>query len=111
MRSYNSISFDATGLTLQGEANGARIWHTEAGDGLGLFYFDKSPDIGADINTLDALRHFYRNSVVPAGLGLIEVETLQIDGCLTVRTIFKSPQQPRGMTYIGSLTLPFRDFS
>jgi hypothetical protein len=27
-----------------------------------------------------------------------------------VRTIVKVRQQPHGMTYIGSLTLPFRDF-
>jgi len=42
---------------------------------------------------------------------MIEVDTPQVDGCLTVRTIFKSGQQPHGMTYIGSITLPFRDVS
>lgn len=31
--------------------------------------------------------------------------------CPAVRMIFKAPQQPTGMTYVGSITLPFRDFS
>jgi hypothetical protein len=42
---------------------------------------------------------------------MIEVETPQIDGCLAVRSIFKLRQQLTGMTYIGSITLPFGNFS
>ena len=111
MRAYQSISFDDTGFAPQGERNGARVWFTDAGDGIGLFYFDQPPDIGADINSIVGVRKFYRNSAAALGLGLIEAETPQIDGCVSVRAIFKSPQRPTGMTYVGSLTLPFRDFS
>lgn len=111
MPSLDSVTFDDTGLQAQGEQNGVRIWHTPAGDGVGLYFFNLPPNIEADISDLDAVRAFYRDSVTAAGLGLIEVETFQTDGCAAVRTIFKAPQQSSGMTYIGSLTLPFRDFS
>ena len=46
-----------------------------------------------------------------AGLGVIEIDTGQIDGCTAIRTILKAPQQPHGMTCVGAITLPFRDFS
>ena len=111
MRSFDSIFFDATGFTFQGDTDGPRVWHTEAGDGLGLFHFEKPPNIEADLNALNDVRRFYRKSILSAGLGLIEVETPEIDGCLAARTIAKTPQKPHGMTYIGSITLPFRDFS
>ena len=32
-------------------------------------------------------------------------------GCPAVCTISSMPQQPSGWTYVGSLTVPFRDFS
>jgi hypothetical protein len=36
---------------------------------------------------------------------------VEAGGCTAVRTIFSVSQQPSGRTYIGSLTVPFRDFS
>jgi hypothetical protein len=45
------------------------------------------------------------------GLGVIEIDTLEINECLVIRTIFKAPQEPSGMSYWGSIMLPFRDFS
>lgn len=42
---------------------------------------------------------------------MIEASVTVIDGCRAIRQCIKSPQQPTGMTYLGSLTLPFRDFS
>ena len=111
MRPYDSVSFDDTGWNPQGEMDGARVWWNSVGDGIGLYYFAMPPDIKADLGSINDVRKFYRNSSATRGLGIIEVETPQVDGCLAVRTVFKSPQQPTGMTYIGSITLPFRDFS
>ena len=111
MRPYDDISFDDTGWDLQGEIEGARVWWNSAGDGIGVYYFAIPPDIKADLQSIDGVRKFYRDSIAPDGLGMIEVEILEVDGCPAVRTIFKSPQQPTGMTYLGSITLPFRDFS
>ncbi len=60
---------------------------------------------------MQAVRNFYRLAVSNVGLAIIEAETLMIGGCHAIRTIIKVPQQPTGMIYLGSITLPFRDFS
>jgi hypothetical protein len=41
----------------------------------------------------------------------ILIDTMEADGCRVLRMILRVPQQPSGMAYVGSLTLPFRDFS
>ncbi|MBO9566568.1 MAG: hypothetical protein J7621_27590 [Niastella sp.] len=43
--------------------------------------------------------------------GLIEVELCQKDKISYIKTIFKLPQKHSGMTYIASLTLPFKTCS
>ena len=57
------------------------------------------------------VRSFYRQSCAKAGAAIIEVDTLIIDDCQASRTIIKVPKQPTGMTYVGAITLPFRDLS
>jgi len=42
---------------------------------------------------------------------LISVNVVRVQGVLGTRTIFKFPQKPSGMAYVGSITFPFRDFS
>ena len=111
MPSLDSVTFDDTGFALQGDMDGSRVWHSTSGGGIGLFFFDRPPDITATLEAVDDVREFYRRSATAAGLGVIEIDTLNVDGCLAVRTIFKAPQKPMGMTYVGSITLPFRDFS
>ena len=96
---------------MQGDRNGVRVWHTPAGDGLGLYYFPLPPDIYVNTKSIDGVREFYRKTVRAGGSAIVEVESLTLDDCTTIRTIIKVPQQPSGMTYLGSLTLPFRDFS
>jgi len=111
MPSLNSVSFDDTSFTLQGDQDGARVWHSAQGDAIGLFYFDKVPDISASLDSVDDLRSFYRSSVMAAGLAVIEIERLTILGVVAIRTVFKAPQESGGMTYLGAITLPFREFS
>jgi len=91
------------------ETNNERVWDTK--DGIGLYYFPIPPGIEADIGCVAEVRSAYRKLTAGSGHGLVECETLLIDGCRVVRTIIKVPQQPTGMTYLGSLTFPFRDFS
>jgi len=111
MPSLASVTFDASGFDFQGERDGARTWHTPAGDALGIFYFPLKPDIDADVRSLEKVRQAIRSRATAAGAALIEVETTPADGCLALRQIIKVPQRPHGMTYVGSLLLPFRDFS
>src|SRR6185436_7766462 len=111
MISLNSLTFDEKGFKRQGDQGNVRIWLCPGGDQLGLFLYSIRPDLGADVDDDEGLRKFYRLLAEPAGLGIIEVECRKIDGCDAVRTIFKAPQKPTGRTYLGSLTLPFADFS
>lgn len=111
MRTLDSITFDAGNFTLHGDEEGVLTWFNAAGDGIGLYYFPIPPDIPADLNSLEDVRNAYRKLAAASGNAIIEVETPMVDGCAAVRTILKVPQQPHGMIYLGSLTLPFQDFS
>lgn len=105
------ITFDTSGFKSQGDINGTRVWYSPENDGVGLYYYGIPPDINCDIAKVQVVRDFYRQFASNAGLAIIEVETLMIGGCHAIRTIIKAPQRPTGMTYLGSITLPFRDFS
>ena len=111
MPSLDSIKFDTAHFTFLGDEANKRVWNTQDGDGIGLYYFPIPPDIEADIESVAEVRSAYRKSTETSGNGLVECETLLLDECRAIRTIIKAPQQPTGMTYLGSLTFPFRDFS
>ena len=111
MNPLDRVTFEATGFSAEGDRDGIRVWRSASGDGIGLYHFSVPPDIGADLDSVEAARAFYRRLVSASGLAIIEIETPTIQGRRCLRTIFKAPQQPTGMTYLGSLTLPFRDFS
>ena len=111
MPSLDSISFDTSDLHLEGDRDGVRVWHTEWGDAVSLHYFSLPPDIGANLESVDEVRDFYRQACLNAGQAIIEVDSPIIDDCPATRTIVKAPQQPHGMSYVGSITLPSRDFS
>jgi hypothetical protein len=111
MNPLDLVTFDDVGFESQGDRDNSRTWHTREGDFIGLFYYDLPPDIAADLDSVSAVRDFYRAQVTPGGLGVVEIDTLKLDDCLAVRTIFKAPQKPSGMVYVGAFTLPFRDFS
>lgn len=105
------VSFDTSNLESQGDQNGIRVWYSPDNDVVGLHFYNIPPDIGCDITDVQAIRNCYRQLAINAGLAIIEAETVMIENCHAIRTIFKVPQQPSGMTYLGSITLPFRDFS
>ena len=73
---------------------------------VSISYFGLMPDIPT-IKNMDLLRAYYRELLAGVGGGLIEVELYKRHQFDIVKTIFKIPQKPSGMTYIGSLTIPF----
>lgn len=77
---------------------------------ISINFFELPPDIPT-MKNVEALRNFYRQSISNINGGLIEVELSQKDKISFVRTIFKLPQEHSGMTYIASLTLPFKTCS
>ena len=77
---------------------------------LSLNYFYSKPDIPS-IKKVGLLRDYYRNQIVLHNGGLIQVDLVELKNYQAIKTIFKLPQQPKGVVYLGSLTIPFRDRS
>jgi hypothetical protein len=111
MPSLDSVTLDTSGFRLHEESDRQRVWSTPAGDSVELYYSPLRPDIHGDVQFVDAIRHVMRSRAAALGAAIIEVDITTVDGCLALRQILKFPQQPYGMTYLGSLILPFRDFS
>jgi hypothetical protein len=111
--SLDAVRFDTTGYAAQGEPQPGkvRVWHSPEGDGLGVYFFPVPPDLPANAASVDELASFYQRLLGESGGKLVEAGVVVAGGCPAVRTILSVPQQPSGRTYVGSLTVPFRDFS
>lgn len=77
---------------------------------ISVHFFDLKPDIPTIID-LEKLKLFYRQSIAKINGGLIEVDLFKIKNNAVAKTIFKIPQEPSGMTYLASLTIPFENCS
>lgn len=102
------IRFDETGWKPLGQVDdGVWVWHTEHGDGVGLYEFTIPPDLPATTTLAD----FQARSMEQTGQPFVELEIVEVGGVAAVRRIVKVPQRPSGMTYLGSLTFAFADRS
>jgi hypothetical protein len=106
-----AIFFKTTGWREQPGEPPHRIWHNDIGDGLGLYYFGIAPDIPAPLESIDQLRQSYRLGLAEDNAGLVELTAIQLDTIPALKLIAKVAQGPHGMTYLGSFTIPRRDFS
>lgn len=91
--------------------NGNVAFERAPGDVLSAFSFDIPPDIPCALSKLTTLRSFYREQISEAGGGIVSITIVEVDGVEAIEAIFKVPQEPTGMTYLASLTIPFRDQS
>lgn len=107
----HSIGVPDLGWLLERDEPHMRFWrHPDVPIAISLNFFDQAPDIPS-LADIDLLRQFYRKLAVAARGGLIEVTVVDLQGYAAAKTIFKIPQDPKGMTYVASLTVPFRDCS
>jgi hypothetical protein len=88
-----------------------RAWKNEEGDSLSLHVFLMVPDLAGPLSRIDRIRDGYRKLIAQSGGALVEVATDELDVLPALRTIFKFPQKPHGMSYIGAWTIPRRSFS
>jgi hypothetical protein len=77
---------------------------------ISFYYFNKEPNI-LSIKDENLLRYSYRREFNQSVIGIIKVELDKLQGFDIIETIFKSRQEPHGTTYIGSITVPFKDRS
>lgn len=77
---------------------------------LSVNYFDIAPDL-ATLNDIKTVRDNYRDLLVEAEGGLVQVDYIDLKGYPAVKSIFKLPQQSKGVVYVGSITIPFAEHS
>ena len=110
MLTINSLRFDTTGWQKSDQTPELIRWQSGAPELLSLHFFERAPDIGVALEQ-DALRQFYREAVASLGGAIVSVDTCYISNLLCFKNIIKLPQPERGMTYVGSITIPFLDRS
>lgn len=107
----DAIQFPTFDWELVEQSKEAKRWmHPEQTQVLTVNFFATAPDLPS-IQNIDALRQFFRKQVASANGGIIQIDAQQISGCTAIKTIFKFPQEPSGMTYLGSLVFPFKKYS
>lgn len=111
MPSLDSLTFDTSGLRFNHEEAGRKVWFTPEGDGISLYFFNKPPDLPRPIASVQELRDFYLSMLKNGPAKLVELGITRVAGCPAIRLIIKSPKEKFGKTYLGSITMPFQDFS
>lgn len=104
---------EAEWVTLAGDqarferiVDGVRVWRFPDGDALGVYFIPKVPDL-PQAGSPEAFVARYTELVSSASSRLVECEFVDLRGFRALRAIVKVPQAPTGMTYVGSVTIPF----
>jgi hypothetical protein len=109
---FDVIRFNLEGLTFRSEEFASkRLWEGPLNDVVSLNFFGIVPDLASRPADIEPIRAQHRTNISAAGGAIIEVDYLVLDECPSVWTIFKFPQSPTGMYYVGAITIPFRDAS
>src|SRR5688572_33210692 len=114
MPSIDSVRIDTPALLMESESAAHRRWLNDAGEPLSLHFFDRPPDLPAPPDHVEILTPWFRQLALKGGQGLVELAPVRVDHIPSIRLVAKGvldDASGRGRTYVGSLTLPFRDFS
>ncbi len=107
----NSITFPTFDWEVAKEDEQFKQWiNKEQTVALSINFFDSKPDLPY-LDDIDVVREFYRKELSAHNGGLIEVNTKEIESYRTIKTIFKISQEPVGISYLASLTFPFKNYS
>ncbi len=107
----NSISIPKSGWIIEQNNRKIKQWiNPEQTIALSVNYFDTNPDLPS-ITKIDVIRDFYRDQISKYNGGLIQVDVIELENYEAIKTIFKIPQEPSGMVYLASLTIPFQNCS
>ncbi len=107
----DSVQIPNFNWDLEDNTQEKKMWYNPAYPmALSLNFFAIEPDIPS-IQNIEIIRQYYRAAIAQAGGGLVEVELEKLNGIDSIKTIFKIPQQPTGMSYLASYTIPFKKYS
>jgi len=87
------------------------VWRSPEGDGLAIHFFDRPPDLPKGRKTKASFIIGYERLARSAGAQIVEIDVCLLSGHRAVWVIVKTPQEPSGMTYVASFTIPFRKCS
>ncbi len=107
----NDVELNVNELSYQGEQEGAKVWYTEYGDGVGLFFYDMVPDLPNNLEDKSLLTLFYQELLNDAAGKVVELDVVALDNVRAVKLLIKVPQSPSGFTYVISYTIPYKTFS
>jgi hypothetical protein len=110
MIGVDAIVLDIPGAKHESNSDGIRTWRMPDDDGIALYCFHKLSCLPGAPNQVGLWRNYYRSRSERFG-GLVSVDAVRIDSCPAVKAILRRPQHLHGKTYIGLITIPFRDFS
>ena len=106
-----SIAFDVSDFQLARKDIASQFWLTPAGDVVSVHFFNQPPDLPANAKTIQDLQSRYSAMLASSPAKLVQVALTNAADCRAVCLIIKIPQQPSGLTYVGSITIPFIDYS
>lgn len=112
MPTIHSLEFDTIGWRINQQEQNKIEWVNQADDFI-LFSLNSKPlyQVGASIPTMTALRNGFRAMLAEVQGGLVSLEIVSLTALPAIRAFGKIPQKPHGMTYMGRLILPFREFT
>ncbi len=110
-RFLKNLDLSGDGLEHEADHANVRVWRTEEGDAVGMYHFDSPPDLPRSQPTIEDFLNAYASRAQSEGVEVVELDICLAAGQQTLKTIIKAPQEPSGLTYVGALTLPFRDHS
>jgi hypothetical protein len=107
----DSIRFGTSGLMLRKNEPARQLWLNAFNDVIEFRAFDLPPDIPVRLSDARGLRAFYDSGAVAQQGSVIRLEVRAIQNIRAVLLELQLPAQPRGSTFVASITLPFRDGS
>lgn len=107
----DAVTAPIPGLEPMPSREDMRCWWTPDGDGVGVYHFPLPPDLPGPLDAPDRLFLGLSRGASQAGAAIVEASVIEIAGYPAVRQIIKVARSPRGLAYVGSVTLPFRDCS
>ncbi|MES2792465.1 MAG: hypothetical protein V4719_22810 [Planctomycetota bacterium] len=111
MLSIDDVQFDTTGWEPRPEsAENRRSWGNACGDVLSVRYYAAPPQMPS-LFRLQALKDYHLQQLKAANGTILSLDLLQVKGVSVGKLLFKTQHPGGGWGYVGTLFLPYRDFS